>query len=155
MLQGTRSIAHQLLSQVFISCSILILVRQSLGFCKFTGQGRDLISLVIFLLQYWRSPCSTTNTFDYFFFSFYFIYIFVYLFFLVYFIINGLLFHWKKTLIGTFSMLHYLILMNYLMNYLIIWKSIRCKKCNFVLVFDWLSYFFCCDTFIFDIAMLL
>ena len=50
---------------VLISTHIrLILVRQSLAFCKFTGQCMDLISLLNFLLWYCRSPCSTTNTFS-------------------------------------------------------------------------------------------
>ena len=56
MVWGTRSRVHQLLLQVFISCSILISVKQSLAFCKFTGQSRNLISLLNFLLQYCRSP---------------------------------------------------------------------------------------------------
>ena len=54
MLWCTRSTAYQLLSELFISCSIVILVSQSLAFCKFTGQGRDLILLLNFLLQYCR-----------------------------------------------------------------------------------------------------
>ena len=74
MLQSTRSKAHQLLSKVFISCSILILVRQGLAFCKFTGQYRDLIWLLNFLLQYCRSPYSTTNTFSLFFYYYIFVY---------------------------------------------------------------------------------
>ena len=93
VLQGTRSTAHQLLSQVFINCSILILVRQSMGFCKFRGKGRDLISLLVFLLRYCRSLCSTTNTFWLFFFYFY---LFVYLFSSVYLVTIDLLFHRKN-----------------------------------------------------------
>ena len=59
---GYRSTAHQL-SEIFTSCSILILVRQSLGFWKFTRQDRGLISLLNFLLRYFRSPFSTTSSF--------------------------------------------------------------------------------------------
>ena len=71
-----------------VVASILILVRQSPAFCKFIGRGRDLISLLNFLLQHCRSPCSTTNTFWLFFF--------INLFSLVYLIIIGLVFHWKN-----------------------------------------------------------
>ena len=78
MLWGTRSKVHQLLSQVF-SFSILILVRQSLAFCKFTGQSRDLTSLLnfILLLWYWRSPCSTTNIYFLTLLSFFFLFLFI------------------------------------------------------------------------------
>ena len=89
MLRGIRSRAHQLLSQVFINCSILILVRQSLAFCKFTGQGRDLISLLNLLLRYCRSPCSTVNTFWLFFLC-------ICLFSLVCLITIGLVLQWKN-----------------------------------------------------------
>ena len=53
VLRGTGSRAYQLLSHVFISCKIFILVRQS----------RDLILLLNFLLCYYSCPCSNTITF--------------------------------------------------------------------------------------------